>query len=80
MESDIKGKPRWESQKFFDISRRIKTWIQNQNKFGNNKPSNNSEPAPGKMTKNLLQMQEIHDEFQEQIKNGTYTNPFIRKY
>jgi hypothetical protein len=45
-----------------------------------NKPSNNSEPAPGKMTKNLLQMQEIHDEFQEQIKNGTYTNPFIRKY
>ena len=80
MESDNKGKPRWESQKFFDISRRIKTWMQNQNKFGNNKPSNNSEPAPGKMTKNLLQMQEIHDEFQEQIKNGTYTNPFIRKY
>jgi hypothetical protein len=38
------------------------------------------EIAPGKMTKNLLQQQEIHDEFQEQIKNGTYTNPFIRKY
>ena len=73
------GKERWQFEKFFDISRRIKTWMQNKNKFGNNKPSNNLEPAPGKMTKNLNQMQEIHNEFIEQMKNGTYTNPFIRK-
>jgi len=78
-EKNSVGKERWQSEKFFDISRRIKTWMQNQNKFANNKPSTNSEPAPGKMTKNLNQMQEIHNEFIEQMKNGTYTNPFIRK-
>ena len=78
-EKNSRGKERWESEKFFDISRRIKTWMQNQNKFGNNKPLTTSEPAPGKMTKNLNQMQEIHNEFIEQMKNGTYTNPFIRK-
>ena len=78
-EKNSVGKERWQSEKFFDISRRIKTWMQNQNKFGNKKPSINSEPAPGKMTKNLNQMQEIHNEFIEQMKNGTYTNPFIRK-
>jgi len=78
-EKNSVGKERWQSEKFFDISRRIKTWMQNQNKFGNKKPLINSEPAPGKMTKNLNQMQEIHNEFIEQMKNGTYTNPFIRK-
>lgn len=78
MEPNAKGKPRWECEKFFEISRRVNTWMERSSNF--NKPSTNSEPAPGKMTKNLLQMQEIHDEFQEQIKNGTYTNPFIRKY
>jgi hypothetical protein len=36
MEADKKGKPRWESEKFFDISRRVKTWMQNKTKFNNN--------------------------------------------
>jgi hypothetical protein len=36
MEADKKGKPRWESEKFFDISRRVKTWMANKNKFNNN--------------------------------------------
>ena len=36
MEADKKGKPRWESEKFFDISRRVKTWMQNKTKFSNN--------------------------------------------
>jgi len=35
MEPDKKGKPRWESEKFFDISRRVKTWMQNKTKFNN---------------------------------------------
>jgi len=78
-EKNSVGKERWQSEKFFDISRRIKTWMQNQNKFGNKKPLSNSEPAPGKMTKNLNQMQEIYEETLEQIANGTYHNPFIRK-
>jgi len=78
-EKNSVGKERWQSEKFFDISRRIKTWMQNQNKFGNKKPSINSEPAPGKMTKGLIQQQEIYNELLEQIENGTYVNPFARK-
>jgi hypothetical protein len=35
-EQNIQGKPRWESEKFFDISRRVKTWMQNKTKFSNN--------------------------------------------
>lgn len=30
------GKERWESEKFFNIDRRIKTWMQNKTKFSNN--------------------------------------------
>lgn len=35
-EKNNKGKERWECEKFFDISRRIKTWINNNSKFKNN--------------------------------------------
>jgi hypothetical protein len=35
-EKNSKGKERWELEKFFDISRRITTWINNQNKFNQN--------------------------------------------
>jgi len=41
-EKDKKGKERWENEKYFDISRRIKTWITNSTKFKNN-GTNNSE-------------------------------------
>jgi hypothetical protein len=36
-EPDKKGKQRWENEKYFDISRRIKTWMTNKNKFNNGK-------------------------------------------
>jgi hypothetical protein len=36
MEPDKKGKARWESEKFFDIGRRVKTWKNNQLKFKQN--------------------------------------------
>lgn len=75
-EKNSRGKERWESEKFFDISRRINTWMQNQNKFISNKPKQNSEPPIGKMTKGLLQQQEIYNELLEQLENGTYVNPF----
>lgn len=39
-EKNSKGKERWECEKFFDISRRIKTWILNKNKFNQNGNSN----------------------------------------
>jgi hypothetical protein len=41
-EKDKKGKERWENEKYFDISRRIKTWITNSTKFKTN-GTNNSE-------------------------------------
>jgi hypothetical protein len=34
-EKNSKGKERWELEKFFDISRRITTWINNKSKFSN---------------------------------------------
>ena len=45
-EKNIQGKERWECQKFFEISRRVKTWMQNKTKFSNNGNSNN-EPKLG---------------------------------
>jgi hypothetical protein len=36
-EPDKKGKQRWENEKYFDISRRIKTWMNNKTKFNNGK-------------------------------------------
>lgn len=42
--------------------------------------SSTSKPLSGKMTNGLQQLQEVQDEFLEQIKNGTYHNPFDRKY
>lgn len=45
-EKNSKGKERWECEKFFDISRRVKTWINNKSKFNTNGNSNN-EPKLG---------------------------------
>jgi len=35
-EQNKSGKERWELEKFFNIERRIKTWLNNKNKFNNN--------------------------------------------
>jgi hypothetical protein len=45
-EKNNKGKQRWECEKFFDISRRITTWMTNNSKFKNNGATNN-EPKLG---------------------------------
>ena len=45
-EKNAKGKERWECEKFFDISRRVKTWMNNKSKFNTNGNSNN-EPKLG---------------------------------
>jgi hypothetical protein len=39
-EKNSKGKERWEMEKFFDIARRIKTWMTNSTKFKNNGTNN----------------------------------------
>jgi len=72
----------WESFSNIELEKAINRSIANnyQGIFPpkeNEKP--NSEPAPGKMTKGLLQQQEIYNELLEQIENGTYVNPFSRK-
>ena len=36
-EADKNGKQRYQSEKFFDIKRRVNTWMQNKNKYGNSK-------------------------------------------
>lgn len=36
-EADKNGKQRYQSEKFFDIKRRVNTWLQNKNKYGNSK-------------------------------------------
>lgn len=36
-EPDKNGKFRYQSEKFFDIKRRVNTWMQNKNKYGNSK-------------------------------------------
>jgi hypothetical protein len=41
-EKNAKGKERWEMEKFFDIKRRITTWMSNKNKFSQNGNSNNA--------------------------------------
>ena len=45
-EKNKSGKERFQLEKFFDIERRIKTWMQNKTKFSNNGNSNN-EPKLG---------------------------------
>jgi hypothetical protein len=45
-EKNNKGKERWECEKFFDISRRVKTWMTNNSKFKNNGATTN-EPKLG---------------------------------
>jgi len=45
-EQNKSGKERWELEKFFNIERRIKTWMNNKTKFNNNGNSNN-EPKLG---------------------------------
>lgn len=41
-EKNSRGKERWEMEKFFDISRRITTWMNNKSKFNNNGNSNDT--------------------------------------
>jgi hypothetical protein len=42
-EKNNKGKERWEMEKFFDISRRVKTWINNNSKYKNNGATTNEQ-------------------------------------
>jgi len=41
-EKNNKGKERWEMEKFFDVKRRVSTWMKNANKFTTNGTNNES--------------------------------------
>jgi hypothetical protein len=66
------GKLRWEMEKFFDIKRRIATWMNNATKFAPNKP----QQQLGKLQQNMISLKNVHDELTEQIENGTFINPY----
>ena len=46
-EPNQKGKERWELEKFFDISRRVTTWKNNQLKFNQNQNGNSNKTSKG---------------------------------
>lgn len=71
-EKNAKGKERWEMEKFFDIKRRITTWMNNASKFAPNKP----QQQLGKLQQNMISLKNVHDELTEQIENGTFVNPY----
>jgi hypothetical protein len=71
-EKNAKGKERWESEKFFDITRRIATWINNASKFETNKPKQEL----GKLQQNMISLKNVHDQLTEEIQNGTFVNPY----
>ena len=72
MEQDEKGRERWQQEKFFDIKRRITTWMNNASKFAPNKPKQEL----GKLQQNMISLKNVHDELTEQIQNGTFVNPY----
>jgi hypothetical protein len=71
-EKNAKGKERWESEKFFDITRRIATWLNNASKFETNKPKQEL----GKLQQNMISLKNVHDQLTEEIQNGTFVNPY----
>jgi len=71
-ETDEKGKERWMAQKFFDIKKRITTWISKSNTFKTNQPKQQL----GKLQQNMLSLKNVHDQLTQEIENGTFVNPY----
>ena len=78
-EQNDKGKERWQAEKYFDITRRISTWMKNNNKFSNLNNNHSQEPVKGKHQKNFENLYEIEQKLLKQIEDGTFNNPFSRK-
>jgi rubrerythrin len=78
-EQNDNGKERWQAEKFFNITRRISTWMKNNNKFSNSNNYHSQEPVKGKHQKNFENLYEIEQKLLKQIEDGTFNNPFSRK-
>jgi len=68
-ESDQKENMRFEKEKFFEISRRIATWLSRAKPF--KKPE-----QKGKIQKNFENISEACQDILTQIEDGTFINPF----
>jgi hypothetical protein len=71
-EKNAKGKERWEMEKFFDIKRRIATWLGNASKYEPIKPKQEL----SKLQQNMVSLKNVHDQLTEEIQNGTFINPY----
>lgn len=74
-EKDKKGKERWENEKYFDIARRISTWMKNSEKF----KTNHSVIAEkkGKIQTNLENINTAQQAIKHNMKDGkVINNPF----
>ncbi len=78
-EQNDKGKERWQAEKYFDITRRISTWMKNNNKFSNSNNYHTQEPVKGKHQKNFENLYSLEQKLLKEIEDGTFTNPFSRK-
>jgi hypothetical protein len=71
-EKNKQGDERWEMEKFFDVKRRIATWMNNASKYKSNKPKQEL----GKLQQNMISLKNVHDQLTEEIQNGTFVNPY----
>ena len=71
-ETNEKGKERWKGEKFFDVKKRIATWIERSINFKTNKPKQEL----GKLQQNMISLKNVHDQLTEEIQNGTFVNPY----
>jgi hypothetical protein len=78
-EQNDKGKERWQAEKYFDITRRISTWMKNNNKFSNSNNYHTQEQVKGKHQKNFENLYSLEQKLLKEIEDGTFTNPFSRK-
>ena len=77
-EKNKSGKERWECEKFFDIQRRINTWMQNSQKFSPApfEKNNQENLVKGKIQSNFENIQSANQKIKQQIKDGNFKNPF----
>lgn len=76
-EENSNGKMRVNSEKFFDLKRRISTWMQNSKKFKNNSNfKQTNQPSVGKWESSMMATQRASEKIQEMLDNGTFKNPF----
>ena len=73
-ETDMKGKMRVTDAKYFDMKRRINTWMKNHKNFKFKKQNNDQQIS--KFEKNVQISKQVSNDIKQQINDGTFNNPF----